>query len=186
MTFTAMRSHCNLCVFVRDMAVMGRLAWNFSPVCLSVTRQRSLLKTWTFICRAHIWKQQGYASQNLFSRSFYGLQLNRHPRTVVKASRNREWLRRYVSAIVTDKAKSSEETIRQNIPRRVVGDVYHSFQLVQEEYIPDIDSIVRKYIHSNTGAQVVSVLNKEENKTFGVVFRTPVSKHRIVANVRHC
>ncbi|EME30272.1 Zn-dependent peptidase [Galdieria sulphuraria] len=162
------------------MAAMGRVAWSFStPSCLSLTRYR-ISGTWSAICKAQVIKPR-YHPQNPFLRfsGFSGLCWSRRPKSVVKPLYNGDWLRRYISAVITDKSqKSTEEAIRENIPKRVVGDVYHSFQLVQEEYIPDIDSIIRKYVHTHTGAQLMSVLNKEENKTFGVVFRTPPSNSR--------
>lgn len=50
----------------------------------------------------------------------------------------------------------------------------HGFTLAREEYIKEYDSYVLMYKHDKTGAELISVLNSDENKTFGVVFRTPV------------
>jgi Zn-dependent M16 (insulinase) family peptidase len=51
----------------------------------------------------------------------------------------------------------------------------HGFTLVEEQYIAEYGSQVGLYKHDKTGAQVMSVVNADENKTFGVTFRTPVS-----------
>jgi presequence protease len=50
----------------------------------------------------------------------------------------------------------------------------HGFELVDQQYIAEYDSDVRTYRHKKTGAQVMSLVNSDENKTFGVTFRTPV------------
>lgn len=54
----------------------------------------------------------------------------------------------------------------------------HGFTLVEEQYIPEYDSQVLMYRHDKTGAQVMSVINSDENKTFGVTFRTPVDNSK--------
>lgn len=50
----------------------------------------------------------------------------------------------------------------------------HGFTLIREQFVKEYDSHVLMYKHDKTGAEVMSVLNSDENKTFGVVFRTPV------------
>lgn len=50
----------------------------------------------------------------------------------------------------------------------------HGFELQREQYIKEYDSTMLVYKHKKTGAELISVLNTDENKTFGVVFRTPV------------
>jgi len=56
---------------------------------------------------------------------------------------------------------------------RSVGDVVSGFALEREEYVKEMASTVRVWKHQGTGTQLMSVLNGDENKTFGVVFRTP-------------
>ncbi|GAB0488821.1 hypothetical protein MMPV_000031 [Pyropia vietnamensis] len=56
---------------------------------------------------------------------------------------------------------------------RSLGDVVSGFVLEREEYVSEMASTVRVWKHRGTGTQLVSVLNGDENKTFGVVFRTP-------------
>lgn len=50
----------------------------------------------------------------------------------------------------------------------------HGFTLVRDEFVAEYDSKVAVYRHDKTGAECMSVSNNDENKTFGVVFRTPV------------
>lgn len=52
---------------------------------------------------------------------------------------------------------------------------YHGFELIDERDVPEIDSHVRLFRHIRTGAQLLSVENDDENKSFGITFKTPVS-----------
>lgn len=56
---------------------------------------------------------------------------------------------------------------------RNLGDVVNNFRLTREDYVNEIGSITRLWIHNTTGTELMSVCNDDENKTFGVVFRTP-------------
>jgi hypothetical protein len=49
----------------------------------------------------------------------------------------------------------------------------HGFELVREQHIAEINSHVRLLRHVKTGAQLLSVENSDENKVFGITFRTP-------------
>eukprot|EP00210_Caulerpa_lentillifera_P002178 g2092.t1 len=51
----------------------------------------------------------------------------------------------------------------------------HGFRLVRQEYIKEYDSEALVYLHEKTGAEVMSMVNNDENKCFGVIFRTPVN-----------
>lgn len=51
--------------------------------------------------------------------------------------------------------------------------VHAAFDLVRDETIPEISSEVRLYRHKKTGAEVLSFLNDDENKVFGIIFKTP-------------
>ena len=59
----------------------------------------------------------------------------------------------------------------------------HGFELVREEYIDELNSKVRMYRHVQTGAELMSVLNDDENKTFGITFRTPPEDSTGVAHI---
>ncbi|KAK7308213.1 hypothetical protein VNO77_41813 [Canavalia gladiata] len=47
------------------------------------------------------------------------------------------------------------------------------FEKISEEFIPECKSKAVLFRHNKTGAQVMSVSNDDENKVFGIVFRTP-------------
>ncbi|KAG5061734.1 hypothetical protein JHK87_002763 [Glycine soja] len=47
------------------------------------------------------------------------------------------------------------------------------FEKVSEEFIPECKSKAVLFRHIKTGAQVMSVSNDDDNKVFGIVFRTP-------------
>jgi presequence protease len=49
----------------------------------------------------------------------------------------------------------------------------HGFELVREDYISEYDAKAFLFKHKKTGAEVMSLSNDDENKTFGVAFRTP-------------
>lgn len=59
----------------------------------------------------------------------------------------------------------------------------HGFSLVEEQYVTEYASQVLLYRHDRTGAQLMSVINSDENKTFGVTFRTPVANSRGVPHI---
>jgi Zn-dependent M16 (insulinase) family peptidase len=48
-----------------------------------------------------------------------------------------------------------------------------SFDLIREQTVEEINSIVFYYRHKKTGAEIISVVNNDENKVFGITFRTP-------------
>ncbi len=54
-----------------------------------------------------------------------------------------------------------------------IGETNHGFELVREDEIPEINSHARLYVHTRTGAQLLSIQNQDENKVFGVTFTTP-------------
>lgn len=49
----------------------------------------------------------------------------------------------------------------------------HGFELVREERIAELDTQAKLYRHVKTGAQLLSLENKDENKVFGIGFFTP-------------
>lgn len=51
--------------------------------------------------------------------------------------------------------------------------VIHGFELVREETIPEINSTAQLYRHVKTGAELLSLINDDENKVFGIAFVTP-------------
>jgi hypothetical protein len=57
------------------------------------------------------------------------------------------------------------------------------FELIKEEEIKEINSIARLYRHKNTGARILSLSNDDENKVFGITFRTPPDDSTGVAHI---
>ncbi|MFZ6029811.1 MAG: insulinase family protein [Chloroflexota bacterium] len=57
------------------------------------------------------------------------------------------------------------------------------FTLLQQRYIPEINATVKHYVHDKTGARLLSVLNDDENKVFGVSFRTPPRTSNGIAHI---
>lgn len=47
------------------------------------------------------------------------------------------------------------------------------FELVREQHIAEINTLARLYRHAHTGAQLLSMVNDDENKVFGITFATP-------------
>lgn len=58
-----------------------------------------------------------------------------------------------------------------------------SFTLIEERKVPEIDSIARLYSHDATGARLLSIANEDENKAFGITFRTPPLRSDGVAHI---
>ncbi len=48
----------------------------------------------------------------------------------------------------------------------------HGFELLRDERIPEMNSRARLYRHVRTGAELLSLENDDENKVFGITFRT--------------
>ncbi|MGD9738907.1 MAG: insulinase family protein [Bauldia sp.] len=48
-----------------------------------------------------------------------------------------------------------------------------AFELVTEKTVPEVGSKASLYRHRRTGAEVLSLVNDDENKVFGIAFRTP-------------
>ena len=61
--------------------------------------------------------------------------------------------------------------------------VEHGFELLAERDIPEINTQARLYRHLGTGAQLVSLVNQDENKVFGITFRTPPDDSTGVAHI---
>ncbi|XP_049389572.1 presequence protease 1, chloroplastic/mitochondrial-like [Solanum stenotomum] len=74
-----------------------------------------------------------------------------------------------VRAIATSSPQSSQEFLGAD--DEVVEKF--GFEKVSEQFIDECKSKAVLYKHKKTGAEVMSVSNDDENKVFGVVFRTP-------------
>ncbi|WP_100065474.1 insulinase family protein [Miniphocaeibacter massiliensis] len=63
----------------------------------------------------------------------------------------------------------------------------HGFDLIKEEYIKDIDSNVKIFKHTRSGAKLMALQNDDNNKVFGIGFRTPPNNSTGVAHIlEHC
>ncbi|MBI3173868.1 MAG: insulinase family protein [Chloroflexi bacterium] len=58
-----------------------------------------------------------------------------------------------------------------------------TFTLLQERDIPEINSKAKLYVHEQTGARLISVTNSDENKAFGITFRTPPASSNGIAHI---
>ena len=58
-----------------------------------------------------------------------------------------------------------------------------SFTLQKEQHIPEINAIAKLFIHDKSGARLMSVTNDDENKVFGITFRTPPKTSNGIAHI---
>jgi presequence protease len=61
--------------------------------------------------------------------------------------------------------------------------VTHGFELLRKQKLSEINSTAHYYRHVATGAELISLLNTDENKVFGVSFSTPPSDSTGVAHI---
>jgi presequence protease len=59
----------------------------------------------------------------------------------------------------------------------------HGFVLVREQMIPELNTLARIWRHQKTGAQLLSMENDDENKCFGITFRTPPTDSTGIAHI---
>ena len=58
-----------------------------------------------------------------------------------------------------------------------------SFTLKKEQHIPEVNASVKLFSHDKSGAQLMSVTNSDENKVFGITFRTPPKTSNGIAHI---
>ena len=58
----------------------------------------------------------------------------------------------------------------------------HGFELIQEAEIVELSTRVLRYKH-HTGADVLSLINEDENKVFGINFCTPPTDSTGIAHI---
>src|ERR671920_323112 len=51
----------------------------------------------------------------------------------------------------------------------------HGFTLEREERVDELNATAQIWRHIKTGAELLSIINDDENKGFGITFRTPPS-----------
>lgn len=59
----------------------------------------------------------------------------------------------------------------------------HGFELLRDEFIPELNTHARLYRHIKTGAELLSLENDDENKCFGITFRTPPRDSTGIAHI---
>jgi hypothetical protein len=59
----------------------------------------------------------------------------------------------------------------------------HGFERITEKHIPELETKAELYRHVKTGAELLSLVNNDENKVFGIIFRTPPSDSTGVAHI---
>ena len=61
--------------------------------------------------------------------------------------------------------------------------ITHGFELMREATIAELNTQARIYRHVQTGAELLSMVNDDENKVFGVTFRTPPEDSTGIAHI---
>lgn len=59
----------------------------------------------------------------------------------------------------------------------------HGFEELRRTRIAEINSEARHYRHKRTGAELLSIVNADENKVFGITFRTPPADSTGIAHI---
>lgn len=59
----------------------------------------------------------------------------------------------------------------------------NEFELLEERKMPEVGGVARRWLHSGSGAEVLSICNDDENKCFGVNFYTPPQNSTGVAHI---
>ena len=63
----------------------------------------------------------------------------------------------------------------------------HGFELIREESIAELNTVARRYRHAQSGADLLSLINSDENKVFGITFPTPPPDSTGIAHIlEHC
>ncbi len=58
-----------------------------------------------------------------------------------------------------------------------------NYKLLKEEHLNEVNGLARLWEHTKTKAQILSICNDDENKSFGVTFRTPPKNSTGVAHI---
>lgn len=58
-----------------------------------------------------------------------------------------------------------------------------AFELIRDEHIAEVNSQALLYRHVKTGAEVLSLVNDDENKVFGITFKTPPADSTGIAHI---
>jgi Zn-dependent M16 (insulinase) family peptidase len=61
--------------------------------------------------------------------------------------------------------------------------IVDGFEVLREQHITELNTTARIYRHVKTGAELLSLINQDENKVFGITFRTPPHDATGVAHI---
>ena len=59
----------------------------------------------------------------------------------------------------------------------------HGFELIRDDYIEEVNSHAKLYRHVQSGAELLSLSNDDENKVFGITFKTPPKTSNGIAHI---
>ncbi len=59
----------------------------------------------------------------------------------------------------------------------------HGFTLTRTQNIPELKTVANLYLHEKTKAPLLSLVNSDENKSFGITFRTPPTNSTGIAHI---
>ncbi|XP_047332043.1 presequence protease 1, chloroplastic/mitochondrial-like [Impatiens glandulifera] len=115
-------------------------------------------------------RQQHRLLQNLHNRSFLGTRLKPSISSLSVPSLN---LKRHFSL----PARAVASPLKDPSPEALGADDEVAeklgFEKVSDQFLDECKSRAILYKHKKTGAEIMSVSNNDENKVFGIVFRTP-------------
>lgn len=60
---------------------------------------------------------------------------------------------------------------------------HHDFELIREQYLAEMKTTAQLFRHVRTGTELLSLINDDENKVFGIAFRTPPSNSTGIAHI---
>ena len=61
--------------------------------------------------------------------------------------------------------------------------IEHGFELIRTQHIAELNTQARLWRHVQTGAELLSLENDDENKVFGVTFATPPEDSTGIAHI---
>ena len=61
--------------------------------------------------------------------------------------------------------------------------IIHGFEEIERRHVDEIHSEACLFRHVKTGAQLLSLINDDENKVFGITFRTPPADSTGIAHI---
>ncbi|XP_015054875.1 presequence protease 1, chloroplastic/mitochondrial-like [Solanum pennellii] len=144
-----------------ERAVLLRSLSSTSTLAFSRIFSRSSHRFASYSARRHILLQNLHRRRSLVRSNVRGISSS--------INLKRQFYPLSVRAIATSSPQSSQEFLGADDE---VAEKF-GFEKVSEQFIDECKSKAVLYKHKKTGAEVMSVSNDDENKVFGVVFRTP-------------